>query len=172
MAVNDADHFALFGLPRCFALDSAALDTAWKRVSMAVHPDRFATASPAEKRVAMQWSSRANEAYRVLRDPLARARYLCELAGVDLQSETNTAMPAEFLMRQMQWHERLDEVQERNDDAGLAALVTELTTEREALVATLGRLLDAGDYTGAAAQVREWMFLDRIAAQARAANPA
>ena len=170
--MNDADHFALFGLPRSFALDSAALDAAWKRVSMAVHPDRFATASPAEKRVAMQWSSRANEAYRVLRDPLTRARYLCELAGVDLQSETNTAMPAEFLMRQMHWHERLDEIQDQGDAAGLAQLSAELAAEREVLTAQLSRLLDQGDYTGAGAQVREWMFLDRIAAQARAANPA
>lgn len=172
MSVVDADHFALFSLPRRYALDPDALDAAWKRVSLAVHPDRFATASPAEKRVAMQWSSRANEAYRVLRDPLARARYLCELAGVDLQTETNTAMPAEFLVRQMQWHERLDELQEQSDGAGLAALAVELASEREALIANLGRLLDQGDYTSAAAQVREWMFLDRIAAQARAADPA
>jgi molecular chaperone HscB len=172
MPVVDADHFALFSLPKRYALDSDALDAAWKRVCMAVHPDRFATASPAEKRVAMQWSSRANEAYRVLRDPLARARYLCELAGVDLQSETNTAMPADFLIRQMQWHERLDEVQEQRDGAGLAELAAELGAERERLVANLGRLLDQGDYTGAAALVREWMFLDRIAAQARAVDPA
>lgn len=172
MAVNDADHFALFGLPRQFAVDPVALDAAWKRVSMAVHPDRFATASPAEKRVAMQWSSRANEAYRVLREPLSRARYLCELGGVDVQSETNTAMPAEFLMRQMQWHERLDELQDGGDAQGLATLEAELAQAHEALVAQLGILLDKGDYTGAAALVREWMFLDRIAAQARTANPA
>ena len=172
MPVVDADYFALFGLPKRYALDSNALDAAWKRVCMAVHPDRFATASPAEKRVAMQWSSRANEAYRILRDPLARARYLCELAGVDLQSETNTAMPADFLIRQMQWHERLDEVQEQSDGAGLATLTAELGAERERLVANLGRLLDQEDYTGAAALVREWMFLDRIAAQARAVDPA
>ena len=67
---------------------------------------------------------------------------------------------------------RLDELQDQGDAAGLAALSAELAAEREVLIAELGRLLDQGDYTGAGAQVREWMFLDRIAAQARAANPA
>ena len=90
--MNATDHFALFDLPRTFALDAAQLEAAWKHVAQAVHPDRFATRSAPERRVAMQWSAQANEAYRVLKQPLLRARYLCELAGVDLQTETNTAM--------------------------------------------------------------------------------
>ena len=64
----------------------------------------------------MQWSAQANEAYRVLRQPLLRARYLCELAGVDLQTETNTAMAPEFLVQQMSWHEQLDECLEQPDN--------------------------------------------------------
>lgn len=80
------DHFGLFGLPARFDLDPQALESAWRTVAAQVHPDRYATASPAERRVAMQWAARANEAYRLLRDPLLRARYLCEQAGVDLQT--------------------------------------------------------------------------------------
>ena len=95
--MNATDHFTLFGLPRAFAIDPQVLEVAWKRVATAVHPDRFASGSAAEKRVALQWSTQANEAWRVLKDPLSRARYLCELGGVDLQTETNTAMAPEFL---------------------------------------------------------------------------
>ena len=88
---------------------------------MAVHPDRFATASAVEKRVAMQWSARANEALRILKDPLSRARYICESAGVDLQTETNTAMSADFLMQQMHWHECLDALSDHPDLTGVQA---------------------------------------------------
>ena len=92
------DHFSLFGLPARFDLDAQALENAWRAVAAQVHPDRYATASPAERRVAMQWAARANEAYRVLRDPLLRARYLCEQAGIDLQTESNTSMDTAFLL--------------------------------------------------------------------------
>jgi molecular chaperone HscB len=57
----------------------------------------------------MQWAVRVNEAYRRLKDPLARGGYLCELAGVEVGAESNTAMPASFLMQQMEWREALDE---------------------------------------------------------------
>src|SRR6476619_4489228 len=59
---------------------------------------RFNNATHAEKRVAMQWATRANEAYQTLKNPHKRAQYLCELHGVDLQTESNTTMPSEFLM--------------------------------------------------------------------------
>ena len=123
------DHFSLFGLPARFDLDAQALESAWRTVAAQVHPDRFATASPAERRVAMQWAARANEAYRQLRDPLLRARYLCEQAGVDLQTESNTSMDTAFLMQQMTWREMMDDA--RNDAGVLAELRTELEDARQ-----------------------------------------
>ena len=104
----DSDDFELFGLPRRHALDLAALDARWRELQAKVHPDRFATEGPGAQRVAMQWAVRVNEAYQRLKDPLKRAAYLCELGGEPVASETNTAMPAEFLMQQMQWREALD----------------------------------------------------------------
>lgn len=129
---------------------------------MQVHPDRFATASPAEKRVAMQWSSRANEGYRVLRDPLARARYLCELAGVDLQTETNTAMSPGFLIQQMQWREQLDEIEARGDQVALQSLAATLSSALDEVQHAVGTHLDAADYEQAAQRLREWMFIDKF----------
>ena len=156
------DHFGLFGLPARFDLDPQALESAWRTVAAQVHPDRYATASPAERRVAMQWAARANEAYRLLRDPLLRARYLCEQAGVDLQTESNTAMDPEFLMQQMTWREMLDDA--RDDAQALAALQAELQQARETMRATLSRLLDQDrDYATAGLKVREWMFVEKLA---------
>ena len=74
------NHFELFGLPARFEVDMGALDAAYREVQGRVHPDRFVNASDAEKRVAMQWATRANEAYQTLRNPMLRARYLCDLA--------------------------------------------------------------------------------------------
>jgi len=71
-----ANDFALFGLPERFALDRAQLDARWKQLQGAAHPDRFATDTAAAQRVAMQWAVRINEAYRRLKDPLARAAYV------------------------------------------------------------------------------------------------
>lgn len=129
---------------------------------MAVHPDRFATGTASEKRVAMQWSARANEAYRVLKDPLSRARYMCESAGVDLQTETNTAMSADFLMQQMQWHERLDELSDDPDVVGIQNFKNELSSALSNICADVQSLLGEKRYADAATRVREWMFLDKL----------
>jgi len=156
------DHFSLFGLPARYDLDITALERVWRECAARVHPDRYATATPAEKRVAVQWAARVNEAYRVLRDPLSRARYLCEQGGVDLQAENNTAMAPAFLLQQMQWRERLDEV--RGDAQGLTALAAELDEARAAMQAQVRCLLDeASDTAQAAQRVREWMFLQKLA---------
>jgi len=162
------DHFSLFGLPARYALDIAELERAWRELAARVHPDRYATAAPSEKRVAMQWAARINEAYRVLRDPLARARCLCEQAGVDLQAESNTAMASAFLMQQMQWRERLDEL--RGNAAGLASLAKELDDARERMQEDVRGLFDeARDPATAAQRVREWLFLQKLADDVNAA---
>lgn len=163
--MNATDHFTLFGLPRAFAIDPQVLEAAWKRVATAVHPDRFASGSAAEKRVALQWSTQANEAWRVLRDPLSRARYLCELAGVDLQTETNTAMAPAFLMQQMEWHEALDELMAHPNEEARRALAQEFDAARLEFEQTLTNLFANEQYQQAAARVREWMFLDKLIAQ-------
>lgn len=137
-------HFDLFHLPAQFALDETALDAAYRTVQTQVHPDRFAAAGDAQKRIAMQWATRANEAYRTLRDPLKRASYLLSLRGVDIGAENNTAMEPAFLMQQMEWREGIeDAAAARNVDA-LDALLAELRDEKRMRVERLGTLLDSG----------------------------
>ena len=172
-SLSEQDYFSLLGLPRTFNTDPQILEAAWKKVAIAVHPDRFATRSAAERRVAMQWSSHANEAYRILKDPLSRARYLCELAGIDLQTETNTAMSSEFLFRQMAWHEQLDEILDQSLDhkvrhTSQCALKAELTQSEQEIMASVSEHLAQERYDLAAARVREWMFLNKLIAQLRA----
>jgi molecular chaperone HscB len=158
------DHFALLGLAPRFALDLAELEAAFKRVQAQVHPDRFAVASAAERRVAMQWATRANEAHTVLRNPLERAAYLCELNGAPINAESNTAMPTAFLMQQMTWREALDELQNDGDPtAARARLQAEVAAEHARIVDELGAKLDAErDFAAAGALVRQLMFIDKF----------
>ena len=154
------NHFELFGLPENFALDVAALDWVYREVQSRVHPDKFAHAGDAERRLSMQMATQANEAYRTLKEPLARARYLLALHGVDIQSETITAMPAEFLVQQMEWREAVEEAAGQSDV--LDRLAGRLKNEMQQLTTEIGRELNAADYARAAEAVRKLMFLDRL----------
>ncbi|WP_236640099.1 Fe-S protein assembly co-chaperone HscB [Tepidimonas charontis] len=155
-----ANDFALFGLPQRFALDAALLQERWKALQRLAHPDRHAHAGAAAQRLAMQWSVRVNEAYQRLRDPLRRAAYWCELQGQPVQADSNTAMPAEFLLQQMQWREALEEARDPTD---LQRLRHEVQAERDARLQTLAAAIDTHhDAAAAAAQVRALMFIERF----------
>lgn len=157
-------HFELFGLKPQFALDLAALERAYREIQARVHPDRFVQAGAAERRLSMQWTTQVNEAYRVLRRPLERAAYLLRLHGVDPKFETDTAMPRQFLMRQMELREALEEAS--RDAAALARLRAELRSELRGAERALAERLDAArDYAGAAALLRELMFLEKLDAE-------
>ena len=161
------NHFELFNLPQRFALDTSALDAAYRDVQGRVHPDKFVNATDAEKRVAMQWATRANEAYQTLKNPQKRAQYLCELNGVDLQTESNTAMPMAFLMQQMEWREALGEARGDKDVDALEALDRQLRNERKAKLLDIEHQIDAGDFHAAAQGVRALMFLEKFGEEVR-----
>lgn len=157
------DFFALFGLPVRFELDTDMLNERYRKAASEVHPDRFAHAGDAEKRVALMLSTRVNEGYQTLKHPLARARYLLQLQGVDTQEETNTSMPAAFLMEQMEWREAIMEAKAGRDLDGLEKLARELRTEIAALSEEMQLSLDnTRDLAGAAVLVRKWRFLEKL----------
>lgn len=157
--------FELFGLPQTFAQDRAAIDTRWKELQREAHPDKFAAQGTAAQRIAMQWSVRINEAYQRLKDPLKRAAYLCELGGAPIHANSNTAMPAEFLMQQIQWRESMDEA---DSVADLEALTDEVNAARSQLLQQCGDFLDVQKRPEwAVASVRALMFLDKFSQDLR-----
>src|SRR5574340_36828 len=103
------NHFELFGLPQTYALERDRLDSAYRELQNAVHPDRFAAQPEAEQRVAMQWATQVNEAYQTLRHPVNRGVYLLKLQGIDALDAGNTKMAPAFLMQQMEWREAIEE---------------------------------------------------------------
>lgn len=157
------NHFELLGLPLAYRVDPAGLESAYRALQSRVHPDRFAAATEAERRVAMQWATRANEAYRTLRDPVDRARYVLLLKGFDTYEESNTAMPADFLMQQMEWREAVAEKRAGKDEAGLAALREELRAERAGMLRQLERAIDTdANYDAGCSLVRKLRFLEKL----------
>lgn len=160
------NHFELFHLTPGYALDGAALEAAYREIQARVHPDRFAHAGDAERRASMQWTTRVNEAYRTLKSPVARAQYLLELQGVDVALETNTSMPPEFLLEQMELREALERAGDAKDATALDALRVGLRREMRTLEGSLAEAIDARcDYAGAAGLVRKLMFLERLGAE-------
>ena len=163
MATNfSQNHFELFDLPQGFAVDMAKLDAAYREVQTQVHPDRHAAAGDAGRRVAMQWSTRANEAYQTLKNPLARATYLLQLRGKDIGAENNTAMEPAFLMQQMEWREAVEDATAAKNADALDQLLRDLREDKKLRYGKLGTLLDSGADAPAVEAVRQLMFLEKV----------
>ncbi len=159
----NADHFALFELKPAFRIDSARLDKRYREIQSQVHPDKFASAGDSERRLSLQWATRINEAYTTLKTPLLRAQYLLTLAGHDVGADNNTAMPAEFLMEQMEWREAVVEARRAREQADLEQLYHRVKQRMKRRYEELAELLDEQhDYTQAADRVRRLMFLEKL----------
>lgn len=156
------DYFRFFGLEQRFSLDLSALDQAYLAIQKEVHPDRHARGSDKEQRLAMQMATLANTALQTLKNPIQRGLYLCQLHNVDARLETNTAMPAAFLMKQMEWRESLEE---REDDlAALEALAAEVDQAKRDILTEITQAIDgAKNYDRAAELLRGLLFIDKFA---------
>ncbi|HEX4856828.1 MAG TPA: Fe-S protein assembly co-chaperone HscB [Limnobacter sp.] len=133
-----ASDFEIFGLPCRFELDSAALSASYLKLQSQTHPDRFANASPQEKRLAVQWATRVNEAYKRLQNPMERAIYWCELHGENPRGQQSNLPPA-LLMQQMEWREALEETDSAD---GLESLLDEVAAEKKRCLAQIASQID------------------------------
>ncbi|NBO03141.1 MAG: Fe-S protein assembly co-chaperone HscB [Betaproteobacteria bacterium] len=161
--------FEIFGLEPRFEIDKAKLTERFHHLMHAVHPDRHVGASEAERRLAMQWSSRINEAYRELLKPLSRAKLLCEIAAgpVDL---LQTTMPAAFLMQQMQWREDFEAIVHHADrvvlldklEAALRQTAKELAGQFAQITPALSGSNPSEPAKLAVELLRQWMFIEKF----------
>ncbi len=122
-----ADYFAVFGLPRKLWLEMSSLEQKFLQLSWKLHPDNFVNASDQERELSLKRSSELNDAYRVLRDPLARVEYLLEIEGQRKEGEKKQQAPPELLEEVFELNESLDELREARESGGnLAELKTKL----------------------------------------------
>lgn len=157
------DYFELFGLAPTFKIDQASLEKNYRKIQSESHPDRFVTAQSAEKLKSMQLATLANEAYQTLKSPANRAAYLLTLQGVTAISETNTAMPMDFLMQQMEWREAIDDAKVAHDVSALDHLLAEIKQEASLLNTALVTEIDVQkNYDAATTSTRKLIFMDKL----------
>jgi molecular chaperone HscB len=157
------NHFELFALPVSYDLDPQALERAYRDLLREVHPDRFSAASDAEKRLAAQWATRANEGYQTLKSPLKRGRYFLRINGIDTEEESNTAMPVDFLLQQMEWRGAVADARTVSDEASLHALARQRQDEERVMFDQLRQQLSNGTtLCEARLTVRKLRFLEKF----------
>lgn len=164
MELLQRNYFELLGVPTQFEVDLVVLDQHYRQLQSEVHPDRFVTASANDRMQSMQIATQANEAYQTLKNATARARYLLQLSGIETLEESNTAMPMDFLMLQMEWRETIDDATATKDVSALDALLAEIKQTAKSLVENLSVLFAEKAYTQASESVRKLSFIDKISA--------
>ena len=159
------NYFELFGLTPAFNIDLANLEANFRKIQSEVHPDRFVAGTTSEKLHSMQTATLANEAYASLKAPALRAAYLLALSGIDATPETNTKMPADFLMQQMEWREALEDAKQAKKINDLESLLKEMQKEAKDLQAELTQLFDnKKDLVAATEVTRKLIFIDKVCA--------
>jgi molecular chaperone HscB len=157
-------HFVVLGLEPSFDIDVATLERNYLAAQQRHHPDRFAAGSVAERRVAMETSAALNEGYRVLRDPVRRAEYLCKLGGIDLDVSGQggaPAMPQSFLIEMIERREALAQTRARGP-AALDELREKVEHEREQTLDLAASALRLGQLRAAATALVELRYLARL----------
>ncbi len=156
-------HFALFNLEPQFAVPLDQLEASYHALATQVHPDRYAHAGEAAMTHALLLSTHANEAYRTLKKPVARARHLLSLRGIEV-NDRHTAVTPEFLMAQMEWREALQDAQAAHDMNALQQLERFVTNQMRVLISRLQAQLDTEQNNQAAIEtMQQLMFVEKLA---------
>ncbi len=159
------NHFSLFKLESVFNIDIEVLEQRYRTIQSESHPDRFVSATSAEKLQSMQLATRANEAYQILKKPASRAQYWLSLQGIDATQETNTSMPPDFLMQTMDWREALEDLKTAKNIDGLENLLDEMQAEAQSLTTNLVVEIDEkNDLETATGTTRKLIFIDKVCA--------
>lgn len=154
--------FQIFNVPVQFKIDLPELGMKYHEVQKMVHPDRFASASEAEKLAAQQWSTRINDAYAALKDPVQRAKLICSLMGSQVNEESSGSIDEDFLMDQMARREAISEAKEQNDEEALKKFKDEILKEEADYLSKIEKALDEDkDPVTAGEDIKKVMFLRR-----------
>ncbi len=138
---NNSGYFELFDLPRKLWIEMGALEQKFLQLSWKFHPDNFVNASEHERDLSLQRSSELNDAYRVLRDPVARVEYLLGIEGARKEGEHKQQAPPELLEEVFELNESLDELREaKSSGRDLAALKSRLESAERNFQHKLGEV--------------------------------
>lgn len=161
------NYFQLFDLPAQFELDSSTLGDRYRQLQRELHPDRFAAAPHHEQRMAMQYSAFVNEAHATLKQPLARALYLLQLAGMSAEEIGRQQVDGGFLIEQMELREKLESLHDLVDpDTVLDHLVAEIAGDIRAHQGEFAAAYEQSDLTAAASACVKMQYLEKLQREA------
>ena len=162
------NYFELFGLAESFDVDLEALASKYRAFQSALHPDRFTGKSDQEQRISVQHTAFVNEAYSVLKNDLKRAHYLLRLQDAEFDADRETSRDEEFLMQQMELHERVAELDQASDPtAALEELAHEFRQQQMQLISRFSVEYAKGDLVAAKDSALKLQFYDRLTNQLR-----
>jgi len=160
------DYFSCYGLPCDFAVDLAALRQSHRRLQQQNHPDRFVSQSDSKQRRAVQITAYLNQAYATLSEPLKRGIYLLQLQGMDPLAPTNTQMPMDFLLQQIELRESLEEMPQAQDpEAEIDAMAYRLQNQAGQLESEFAQAYASSDFESAETTVRKLQFIVKLQQQ-------
>ena len=153
------NYFELFGLPTQFQLDGGLLSTQFRELQRRFHPDNFATASERDRLMAVQQAAQINDAYQILKTPIARAEYILSLNGVDMHGEKKTLQDPMFLMEQMELREELEEIK---DEEALFVFEGKVSKMYKLQLTSVEQELNQSQWEQAADRVRKLKFIEKL----------
>ena len=115
---QQSDYFAMFEMPRKLWVEMGSLEQKFLQLSWKLHPDNFVNATPEERDISLKRSSELNDAYRTLRDPVARVEYLLAIEEARKEGTTRQQAPPELLEEVFELNESLDELREARASGG------------------------------------------------------
>jgi molecular chaperone HscB len=157
---KSATFFDALGLPRAMKLDKEAIERGFREASKRVHPDRFASAAPEERRLSVDHTVFVNDAYRTLKDPQRRAEYLMSLEGVAVGKEETTIHDPGLLMEMLELQESLEGAPAEK----LETMNNELKVRKKALLDRAASWFDEkiGSRDATVTLLHELRFVERL----------
>jgi molecular chaperone HscB len=156
-------YFELFNLEPAFELDTGRLHAAKQQLQASYHPDRYVNGSDREKRLSVQMASRINQAYEALKDPIKRAYYLLEIAGIEAGDDSKTTSDTVFLMEQIELREEIEDCGS-SEDAMVCydRIEQKLATRANQLFGEFNRYYSEGKLQEARMASHKMQFLQRL----------
>ena len=157
-----SNYFDLFQLPPALEVDSEQLTERYRALQRELHPDRFATSSDPERRLAASAAAQVNQAYRTLSDRHERATYLLQMQDISIDNEKDTSQDSEFLMQQMELREQIEEL---DGEQAFGEFRTRLGAQAQELWQTFAEQYTADQFPDARETLLKLCFYRRLQQQ-------
>lgn len=161
------NYFELLGIKPTFSVDKRIIEESYLKLQMLLHPDRYATASEQERRIAAQKSAYLNEAYDVLMDACSRADYLLKLQGCTINPDASIS-DDDFLIEQMEYRERLENAATQQSGEHAVALYDEIERQSTEINKDFERAYDQAMFDTAQCLLARMRFMKKLKAETEA----